>query len=128
MQFDEAHPIILPRDHHLTKLIIEFAHRSVHHQGRHVTHGAKVIELGVYVHGVKRIIRSILALLHFMQKTETKQPASTDGRFAGRTDNTIPAIHTHRIRCIRTVENPRKAEDEGGITGRENDGQSSTPA
>ena len=33
LDFDARRPIILPRKHHLTKLIIQYCHESVHHSG-----------------------------------------------------------------------------------------------
>ena len=37
---DEKNPIIIPSQHHVAKLIIEFYHRKSKHQGRHITGGA----------------------------------------------------------------------------------------
>lgn len=35
----EIHPIIIPRDTHIAKLLIDHVHTSVRHQGRHLTEG-----------------------------------------------------------------------------------------
>ena len=37
LDFDARRPIILPRKHHLTKLIIQYCHESVHHSGVRAT-------------------------------------------------------------------------------------------
>ena len=36
----ERHPIILPRNNHLSKLVVRHYHDRVHHQGRSITCGA----------------------------------------------------------------------------------------
>ena len=37
---DEKHPLVLPKGHHVSKLILQHYHEEVHHQGRQITHGA----------------------------------------------------------------------------------------
>ncbi|XP_078364035.1 uncharacterized protein LOC144648306 [Oculina patagonica] len=36
----EKHPVILPKGHHVSKLLLRHYHEEVHHQGRQITHGA----------------------------------------------------------------------------------------
>ena len=36
----EKHPVILPKNHHVSKLLLRHYHEEVHHQGRQITHGA----------------------------------------------------------------------------------------
>ena len=36
----EKHPVLLPKGHHVSKLILNHYHQEVHHQGRQITHGA----------------------------------------------------------------------------------------
>ena len=40
LSYEERHPIILPKEHHITKLLIRQYHQNVYHQGRVITHGA----------------------------------------------------------------------------------------
>ena len=41
LTFEEKHPILLPKKHHVSQLIIRHYHEKViHHQGRQITHGA----------------------------------------------------------------------------------------
>ncbi|XP_074634093.1 uncharacterized protein LOC141892648 [Acropora palmata] len=35
----EKHPVLIPKGHHLAKLIVRHYHNQVHHQGRQITHG-----------------------------------------------------------------------------------------
>lgn len=48
LDFAEKHPAILPKDHHLSALLIRHYHQEVHHQGRQITHGA-VRQAGYWV-------------------------------------------------------------------------------
>ena len=36
----EKHPVILPKNHHVSKLLLRFYHEEVHHQGHQIIHGA----------------------------------------------------------------------------------------
>lgn len=40
LNFDEKHPILLPKGHHLSTLLIRHHHEKFRHQGRQITHGA----------------------------------------------------------------------------------------
>ena len=40
LEHNEKHPVILPKDHYVSKLIARHYHEEVHHQGRQITHGA----------------------------------------------------------------------------------------
>ncbi|XP_061169198.1 uncharacterized protein LOC133178524 [Saccostrea echinata] len=51
------HPIIIPKNHHLAKLLIHHFHCKVSHQGRHFTDGA-VRAAGFWIVGSKRMISS----------------------------------------------------------------------
>ena len=37
---NEKHPVILPKNHHVSKLLLCYYHKEVHHQCRQITHGA----------------------------------------------------------------------------------------
>ena len=39
LDFAEKHPAILPKDHHMSELLIRHYHHTVHHQGRQIMHG-----------------------------------------------------------------------------------------
>lgn len=51
------HPMIIPKNHHLAKLLIHHFHRKVSHQGRHLTDGA-VRAAGFWIVGSKLMISS----------------------------------------------------------------------
>ena len=61
LSFPEKHPVLLPKGHHLSHLVVRHQHEKVHHQGRQITHGA-VRTAGYWIvggHGVvSRAIRS----------------------------------------------------------------------
>ena len=40
LSFNEKHPVLLPKGHHVSMLILGYYHAQVHHQGRQITHGA----------------------------------------------------------------------------------------
>ena len=40
LSFPEKHPVLLPKGHHLSHLIVHHQHGKVHHQGRQITHRA----------------------------------------------------------------------------------------
>ena len=59
LEYQEKHPVILPKGHHVSELIIRHFHESVHHQGRLITSGA-VREAGYWVVGAYRMISSLI--------------------------------------------------------------------
>lgn len=54
-----TNPIILPKGHHVSILIIRHYHEAVRHQGRHITEGA-LRSAGLWVIGAKRTITSLI--------------------------------------------------------------------
>lgn len=40
IEVTQKHPILIPGNHHIAKLLISYYHEQVHHQGRHFTAGA----------------------------------------------------------------------------------------
>lgn len=60
ISMQERNPIILPKDSHVTCLIIGHFHLKVCHQGRHFTEGA-VRSAGYRVVGLKRIVSSLIS-------------------------------------------------------------------
>ncbi|XP_069133524.1 uncharacterized protein [Argopecten irradians] len=59
LPFEETNPIILPKKHHVSKLIVRFYHEFVHHQGRLITEGS-LRNNGYWIIGAKRLISSII--------------------------------------------------------------------
>ena len=53
------HPVILPREHPVTQLILHNVHHKTMHSGRHITHGA-LRNSGYYITGGLRSIRSLV--------------------------------------------------------------------
>ena len=39
LSFNEKHPVLLPKGHHVSMLILRYYHEQVHHQGRQITPG-----------------------------------------------------------------------------------------
>ena len=56
---DEKHPLILPKNHHITTLLIQHHHAEVNHQGRLFTEGA-IRAAGLLIVGCKRLIPSLI--------------------------------------------------------------------
>lgn len=56
---DKRHPVILPKTHHITTLIVRHYHEDIYHQGCHLTEGA-VRSAGVWIVGGKRLVSSVL--------------------------------------------------------------------
>ena len=56
---DEKHPLILPKNHHITILLIQHHHAEVNHQGRLFTEGA-IRAAGLWIVGCKRLIPSLI--------------------------------------------------------------------
>ena len=40
LAYEEKHPALLPKGHHVANLVVRHYHTRVHHQGRQITHGA----------------------------------------------------------------------------------------
>ena len=59
LEYQEKHPVILPKGHHVSELIIRHFHESVHHQGRLIMSRA-VREAGCWVVGAHRMIFSLI--------------------------------------------------------------------
>jgi len=55
----QLNPIIMPKDNHVTMLLVRDFHESVRHQGRHLTEGA-VRAGGFWIIGAKNLISSLI--------------------------------------------------------------------
>lgn len=55
----EKHPLIIPSNHHIAKLLAEHYHGQVAHQGRHFTAGS-IRTAGLWIVGGKRLIASVI--------------------------------------------------------------------
>ncbi|XP_067944858.1 uncharacterized protein [Watersipora subatra] len=60
LNYQEKHPIILPRDAHIASLIVRHYHDSTHHQGRTYTLSA-IRNAGYWIIGVTRLTKSVLS-------------------------------------------------------------------
>lgn len=93
LSVEEKHPIILPRNHHVTKLLIRHCHESVYHQGRLFTEGA-IRQSGYWILGGKRIISSLIfncvTCRKFRGKFETQKMSDLP---TDRTEQTLSLIH-----------------------------------
>ena len=54
-EYKEKHPILLPKGHHVSRLIVRHYHQQVHHQGRQITHGA-IRQAGYWLIGGHRMV------------------------------------------------------------------------
>ena len=59
LSYEEKHPIILPRDEHVSSIIVHHYHNSTYHQGRSYTLGA-IRSAGFWILGATRLVKSIL--------------------------------------------------------------------
>ena len=59
MEYGEKHPAILPKDHHISQLIIRHYHEQVHHQGRQITSGT-IRQAGYWLIGGHRMVAKVL--------------------------------------------------------------------
>ncbi|XP_067282594.1 uncharacterized protein [Pseudorasbora parva] len=59
VEIDQKNPVILPKDNHVSLLLVRHHHSLVKHQGRHLTEGA-VRAAGLWILGGKRLINSTL--------------------------------------------------------------------
>ena len=59
MVYGSKHPVILPKNNHVSKLIALHYHKQVHHQGRQITHGA-IRQAGYWLVSGHRLVASIL--------------------------------------------------------------------
>ena len=57
--YGEKHPALLPKDHHVSHLIVRHYHAVNHHQGRQITHGA-IRQAGYWLIGGHRLVSSEL--------------------------------------------------------------------
>ena len=60
LDYGEKHPAILPKDHHVSVLVIRHYHKEVHHQGRQITSG-KIRQAGYWLIGGHRMVAKELA-------------------------------------------------------------------
>ena len=58
--FSQKHPVILPKNHHVSRLITRHYHNQTHHQGRQMTHGA-IRQAGYWLIGGHRVIATEIA-------------------------------------------------------------------
>lgn len=59
LPWEEKHPIIVPKKHHVATLLVRHYHEKVAHQGRRLTEGA-VRSAGLWLIGGKRLVSSII--------------------------------------------------------------------
>lgn len=59
LPYDEKHPVILPKRHHVTTLLVRHHHQEVAHQGRHLTEGA-LRSAGLWIIGVRKLVSSLI--------------------------------------------------------------------
>ncbi|XP_006822097.1 uncharacterized protein LOC102801573 [Saccoglossus kowalevskii] len=59
LKLSSCHPIVLPKNNHISQLIVEHVHQETQHQGRHLTLAA-VRAKGYWILGLHNLVRSIL--------------------------------------------------------------------
>ena len=60
LSFPEKHPVLLPKGHHLSHLIVRHQHGKVHHQGQQITHGA-VRAAGFWILGGHGVVSKVIS-------------------------------------------------------------------
>ena len=60
LSFSEKYPILLPKSHYLSQLIVRHHHERVHHQGRQITHGA-VRNAGFWILGGHGVVSKVIS-------------------------------------------------------------------
>ena len=68
---DVAHPVLLPADHPITRMILLHYHRSVSHQGRVLTHGA-IRMAGYHIWHASRVIKAFIGECIFCKRLRGK--------------------------------------------------------
>ena len=61
LEYGEKHPALLPKEHHVSRLIVRHYHKQTHHQGRQITHGA-IRQAGFWLIGGHRLVAKELSL------------------------------------------------------------------
>ena len=64
-------PIILPKHHHVTRLLVQHFHTKVAHQGRLITEGA-LRSAGFWIVGCKRLVSSVISKCVFCKRLRGK--------------------------------------------------------
>ena len=59
LSYEEKHPLILPKKHHVSTLLVRHYHQNVAHQGRHLTEGA-LRSAGVWIIGARKLVSSVI--------------------------------------------------------------------
>ena len=60
MEYGEKHPIVLPKNHHVSQLVAEHYHAQVHHQGRQITGGA-IRQVGFWLIGGHDTVTKVIS-------------------------------------------------------------------
>ena len=66
-----VHPIIIPKKHFISKLLIKHFHESTYHQGRHMTEGA-IRSAGYWIVGARRLVSSLIHKCVICRRTRGK--------------------------------------------------------
>ena len=69
---NQKNPIILPGNHHVSRLLVGHHHEKVKHQGKHFTEGA-VRAAGLWIIGGKRLVSSIIHKCVICRKLRGRQ-------------------------------------------------------
>lgn len=59
LPYDEKHPLILPKKHHVSTLLVRHYHQGVAHQGRHLNEGV-LRSAGVWIIGGRKLVSSVI--------------------------------------------------------------------
>ena len=59
LEYTEKHPTILPKNHHISQLLVRHYHNMVHHQGRLITHGT-IRQAGYWIIGGHGVVSRLL--------------------------------------------------------------------
>ena len=67
---ESKHPIILPKDHYITKLIVEFHHKSNHHCGR--DHLVSLTRENYWIVSCKSVCREVVNVCLYCKRQRVK--------------------------------------------------------
>ena len=102
--WEEKHPIIVPRKHHVATLLVRHYHAKVAHQGRHLTEGA-VRSAGLWLIGGKRLVSSII---HRCVTCNKLRGRMEEQNMSSLPSERLSSVHKCWCRCVRPMDHQLK--------------------
>ena len=105
----EKHPIILPKQSHITQLAVRFYHQEVNHQGRGMTIN-QIWASGFWILGYNRIVRSQISKCVICRRWRSSVQTQRNGRTTWRPTRTCRAVSLLRGGFVWTIPHQRGSE------------------